>query len=250
MTEKVSIITPCYNSAPFIAQTIRSVLAQTYSNWEMIIVDDHSSDGTSEIVHEFCKKDSRIKFYRLEQNTGSATEPRNMGIRLATGRYIAFLDSDDLWEPSKLEEQLPLFQQNNVAIVYANYEKIDEAGVRCNRFVVAPLMRTYRQLLRGNVIGCLTGVFDTKKVGKMYFISVGHEDYVLWLSILKKGFIAVNTNSYLAQYRVRKQSLSSNKIKAFSWVWNIYVRVEKLGYLKSSYYFANYACRAVYKFLK
>ena len=250
MTDKVSIITPCYNAARFISLAIESVLSQTYPYWEMIIVDDHSEDNTQEIVANYCKQDHRIKYIRLEKNSGSATEPRNRAIREATGRFIAFLDSDDLWKPQKLKKQLPFFNSPNIAIVYSDYEKIDEKGNYNNRIIYAPTSQTYRQLLYGNVIGCLTGIYDTQKTGKCYFSSVGHEDYVLWISILRKGYLAVNARRCLAAYRITTNSLSSNKLKAFSWVWNIYVNIENLGYFRSSYYFINYAFRAIFKFIK
>lgn len=250
MKDIVSIIIPCYNSAHFICETIESVLGQTYSNWEMIIVDDFSTDNTEEIVKTYVAQEHRIRFIRLEKNSGSATEPRNRGIQEAKGRFIAFLDSDDIWKPEKLEKQLPLFDNPKVAIVYSDYEKIDEASKYAGRRIYASESRTYRQLLLGNVIGCSTVIYDAEKMGKHYFISAGHEDYILWLSILKKGFLAINTQSCLAEYRVRTHSLSSNKLKASLWVWNIYVNIEKLGYLRSIYYFTNYAIRSFGKYLK
>lgn len=250
MEDIVSIITPCYNSARYISNTIESVLNQTYPYWEMIIVDDSSRDNTREVIEEYCKQDSRIRLICLEKNSGSATVPRNRAIEEAKGRFIAFIDSDDLWKEDKLEKQLTFFDDSNVAIVYSNYEKIDELGNRCGRVIMAPKSSTYRQLLFGNVIGCSTAVYDTLKTGKLYFLNEGHEDYILWLSILKKGYLAVNSQSCLVAYRVRKNSLSSNKLKVLSWSWNIYKNVEKLGYLRSSFYFINYAFRGILKYVK
>ena len=250
MKDKVSIITPCYNSARFISKTIESVLNQTYPYWEMIIVDDCSHDNTKEVVEQYCKLDSRIRLLCLEKNSGSATIPRNKAIEEAEGRFIAFIDSDDLWKPEKLERQLPFFNTSNIAVVYSNYEKIDESGNRYGRVILAPKSCTYHQLLCGNVIGCSTGVYDTLKTGKHFFVSEGHEDYILWLSILKKGYLAVNTQSCLAEYRIRKSSLSSNKIKVLPWVWNIYMNIEKIGYFRSAFYFINYAFRGIFKYIK
>lgn len=158
--------------------------------------------------------------------------------------------ADDLWKPEKLERQLPFFNTSNIAVVYSNYEKIDESGNRYGRVILAPKSCTYHQLLCGNVIGCSTGVYDTLKTGKHFFVSEGHEDYILWLSILKKGYLAVNTQSCLAEYRIRKSSLSSNKIKVLPWVWNIYMNIEKLGYFRSAFYFINYAFRGIFKYIK
>lgn len=246
----VSIITPSYNSSAFIEQTIESVLAQTYEDWEMLIVDDCSTDTSAAIIKQYAKKDVRIRYLKTKHPSGSPCEPRNIGIRNAQGRYIAFLDSDDRWLPDKLEEQLHLFEDAATAIVYSDYEKMTEAGERENRIVRAPAEADYKRLLSGNVIGCLTAVYDTAKVGKVYFPEHSHEDYILWLSILKRGYIAKNTNTVTALYRVRSRSVSSNKLKALSWQWSIYVNVEQTGYLKAMYYFAHYACKAFLKMLK
>lgn len=246
----VSIITPCYNAALYLAQAINSVLAQTYREWELLIVDDCSTDGSYELIQKFASWDTRIKYFRTDFPSGSPTLPRNIGVKHAKGRFIAFLDSDDIWLPDKLKQQIPLFEQNNVAIVYANYEKITDDGIRSGRLIKAPIKTDYKNMLYENVIGCLTAVYDVKKVGKIYFPNVRHEDFIVWLDILKKGFIAVNTNTVLALYREQKNSLSANKFKAFSWTWNIYRNVEHLNVIKSCYCFCHYAIRAGLKYLK
>ena len=247
----ISIVTPCYNADAYIAETINSVLAQTYKDWEMIIVDDCSTDQSSTIIHEFTKIDHRIKYFKTSEPSGSPTKPRNIGIQNSKGRYIAFLDSDDLWLPEKLEEQMKLFDKyEDTAIVFSFYEKISETGVRENRVVKAPLCVTYKSLLHGNVIGNLTGIYDSAKVGKCYFLSAGHEDYILWLSILKKGYLARACPSVLALYRVRDNSVSANKLKAMYWTWQIYLDIEQLGYLKSLYYFLSYAFKSFMKSLR
>lgn len=246
----VSIITPCYNSSAFIRQTIESVLNQSYSNWELIIIDDCSNDNSESIILKYVKLDSRIKYLKTDKSSGSPVEPRNIGIKNAIGRYIAFLDSDDLWLSTKLEEQLKLFDNKYVAVVYSNYEKINEDGKRESRIVIATEETNYKSLLKSNVIGNLTGIYDTSKVGKVYCSNIKHEDYVLWLSILKKGFIAKNTNTVTALYRVRNNSVSSNKLKALTWQWNILRNVEKLPLYKSIYYYAYYAITALRKVLK
>ena len=243
----ISIITPCHNAQATIKETINSVLSQTYRDWELIIIDDCSTDNSATIILDFVKNDSRIKYLKTEAPSGSPTLPRNIGIENATGRYIAFLDSDDAWLPDKLEKQLRVFEDERVAIAFSDYEKMSEDGERNNRIVKAPLKVDYKQLLRGNVIGCLTAIYDTAKVGKMYFIPHTHEDYILWLSILKKGFVAVNTGTVEALYRVRRHSVSSNKWKVLSWQWDIYRNVEKVGLLKAMYYFAHYAYKAYRK---
>ena len=246
----VSIITPCYNASAFIEQTILSVQAQTYTDWEMLIVDDCSNDNSAEIIKRYADKDRRIKYLNTDRSSGSPVKPRNIGIENAKGRYIAFLDSDDVWFPDKLEKQLNLFHDKKVAVVYSNYEKMNENGERGNRIIKAPSETNYYDLLKGNVIGNLTGVYDTEKVGKVYCQNIHHEDYILWLSILKKGFIAKNTNTVTALYRVRNNSVSSNKLKVLSWQWNILRNVENLPFYKSVYCFMCYAIKAILKAVK
>lgn len=243
----ISIIVPCYNSQAYIKQAIDSVRAQIYSDWELIIVDDCSTDNSAAIIQEYIRNDNRIKYLKTKKPSGSPTLPRNMGIEAAKGRFIAFLDSDDAWLPDKLEKQVKLFDDERVAIVFSDYEKMSEEGERNNRVIKAPMKVSYKQLLRGNVIGCLTAIYDTAKVGKMFFMQHTHEDYILWLSILKKGFVAVNTGTVEALYRVRRNSVSSNKLKVLSWQWDIYRNIEKTGLLKAMYYFAHYAYKAYRK---
>lgn len=250
MTPLVSIITPCYNSESFIALTIQSVLAQTFSRWEMLVIDDCSTDRSSVIVKDYEAKDSRIKYLKTVSPSRSPTQPRNLGIRAARGRYIAFLDSDDLWLPQKLEEQLENSDRNGVAIIFSNYEKINKDGTRSGRKVIAPSNVDYSCLLKGNCIGCLTGMYDTAKVGKMFFKNVRHEDYVLWLEILRKGYKAQNTNTVAALYRVGNLSVSSNKLKILSWQWNILRNEEHLPIYKAVYFYAHYAVRAFMKIMK
>lgn len=248
--QQVSIITPCYNSEKYISCTIESVRSQTYQDWEMLIIDDCSSDDSASIIQTYCAKDRRIKYLKTEKPSGGPTIPRNIGIRTATGRYIAFLDSDDCWLQTKLEEQIPFFEDDNVAIAFTNYEKITALGERQGRRIIAPASVDYHSLLKGNCIGCLTAVYDTAKIGKAYFPNVGHEDYALWLSILKKGYIAKNTETTGALYRIVEGSLSSDKLKVFKWSWHILRDIEQLSFFSSLYYFTNYAIRALMKYLK
>ena len=250
MNELVSIMTPSYNVEAFIARTINSVLLQTYSNWELLIVDDCSKDSSATIINDYVNKDKRIKYFKTEKASGSPVKPRNIAIEKAIGKYIAFLDSDDIWLPTKLEEQLKLFDDDKVAVVYSNYEKINEKGDRSNRIIKAPADVDYHNLLKSNVIGNLTGIYDTGKVGKVYCQNIHHEDYILWLSILKKGFIAKNTNTVTALYRVRDNSVSSNKLKVLSWQWNILRNVENISLHKAVFYFSTYVIKALMKAIK
>jgi len=250
MKDLVSIITPCFNAAKYIGQCIESVLAQSYTNWEMLIVDDCSTDDTVEIIQSYSIIDKRIRFYTTDYPSGGAAIPRNIGIQNAKGRYIAFLDSDDLWLPTKLEQQIPLFADPKIAIVYSNYEKIDADGNRKNRFVNSPPSTNYKCLLKRIAIGCLTGIYDSTKVGKVYLKKIGHEDYVLWLSILKQGYSAQNTNTVTALYRQQKNTVSGNKLRVLKWTWNIYRHVENLNFCMSVYCFLNYCVRSGIKFLR
>lgn len=247
MSIEVSIIMPVYNTEAFLAESIESVLAQTYREWELLIVDDGSTDGSVFLIKAFTERDPRIKYLKMDIHSGSPALPRNIGIKYAQGRYIAFIDSDDMWLPDKLEKQVELFGDPRAAVVYCDYERIAEDGRRAGRIVRAPGLIGYGQLLLGNVIGGLTGVYDTHKVGKVYQLSHPHEDYIMWLSILKRGFVARSTQTVGALHRVRRRSVSSNKLKALSWQWDIYRHVEKLGLVKSVYCFMHYAYKAFKK---
>ncbi len=243
----VSIIMPMHNSARHIGEAITSVLKQTYANWELIVVDDMSTDNSVEIVEQLAQCDPRIHLFSNTKHLGMPSAPRSMGVANANGQYIAFLDSDDCWLPNKLEEQIPLFADPTVAIVYSNYEKISEDGQRTGRKVTAPPQTDYVQMLHGNIIGNLTGIYDRLKVGTIAIPDVHHEDYAMWLSILKKGFAGKNTNTFNALYRTVESSVSSNKWRILTWQWHIYRRTERLSLLKSAYYYMHYAINAYRK---
>ncbi|MDR0660900.1 MAG: glycosyltransferase [Prevotellaceae bacterium] len=250
MNDKVSVITPCYNSDSFIAEAIDSVINQTYSNWEMLIVDDCSNDNSAAVIASYREQDDRIKYFKTDAPSGSPSLPRNIATENASGQYIAFLDSDDTWFPTKLEKQVKLLKNNDTAIAFSSYEKISEDGRRSNRIVKAPAATSYKKLLRGNVICLSSAAYDSEKVGKQYFQKIGHEDYVFWLAILKKGFIARNTKSVETLYRICESSISSNKLKTMAWQWNIYKNIEKIGFFGRLYNFTCYAFKALLKSLK
>ena len=185
----VSIITPAYNAADYIVETIESVLAQTYTSWEMLIVNDCSQDNTAEIVQSYAAKDKRIKLISLQQNSGAAAA-RNTAIQNAKGRYIAFLDSDDLWKKEKLQKQIEFMQQNGYAFTYTSYEHFKEVKENIQNQVQIPKSLNYKQALKGNKIGCLTVMLDRKQIANIHFTTQKHEDYILWLNILKQGWNA------------------------------------------------------------
>jgi len=247
MNNLVSIITPSYNSEKFISETIKSVLNQTYDNWEMIIVDDCSSDNSNEIIKEYSKKDGRIKLIKLEKNSGPAVA-RNRAIKEAKGRYIAFLDSDDLWMPNKLEKQVEFMKKNNLAFTYSSYYLIDEENHDIGLFN-APERISYRSMLKTCSVGCLTAIYDTNVLGKIYMPNIiKRQDYGLWLKILKIVGETKGIKEPLAFYRIRKNSVSSNKIKAAKYQWKIYRDVENLNLFKSFYYFIHYAYYGLKKY--
>jgi len=240
----VSIITPAHNSAQFISETIQSVLNQSISDWEMIIVDDYSTDNSVEIIQAFVEQDSRIKLIQLSENSGAAVA-RNTAIEAAQGRYIAFLDSDDLWLPDKLEKQLAFMQAHNYPFTYAAYDKIDENGQVFGHIGV-PDKVTYSDLLKTCSIGCLTAMYDTQYLGKVYMPLIRkRQDFGLWLKLLKKTDYAYGINETLAQYRVRTDSISANKANAAKFTWRLYREVEGLNLMKASYYFSHYAVRSL-----
>jgi glycosyltransferase involved in cell wall biosynthesis len=247
MNSLVSIITPSYKSEKFISQTIESVLAQTYQNWEMVIVDDVSPDNSNEVIKQYVKNDNRIKLIKLEKNSGPAVA-RNRAIEEAQGRYIAFLDADDLWKPNKLEKQLAFMDANELALSYSSYELIDEEGGSLGLFTTKEKV-TYEDLLKTCSIGCLTAIYDTKPIGKVYMPNIiKRQDYGLWLKILKKTNHAKGILEPLATYRILKNSVSSNKFKAAYYVWRLYRDVEKLNVYQSCYYFMHYAYNGLRKY--
>ena len=246
----VSIITPVYNAEEYILETILSVTTQTHRDWEMLLVDDCSTDDSASIIKKFVDKDKRIKYIKLDYPSGSPTKPRNLGISLAKGRYIAFLDSDDIWVEDKLESQLKLFDQNHIALVFSNYEKISEEGLSKNRFIIAPNFVDYHTLLKGNVIACSSCMWDSGLTGKLYFTNQGHEDFAMWLKILKNGFFGINTKKVHLKYRLRINSLSSNKLKAIVWTYNIFRKNESFCILNSIGYSAITLLKSFKKSLK
>ncbi len=236
MKELVSIITPNYNCKKYIASTIESVICQTYPYWEMIIVDDCSNDGSVEIIEKYIIKDNRIKLIKFKNNFGPAIA-RNTAIKEAKGRYIAFLDSDDLWYPEKLEKQIKYMNDKKCALSYSYYDVIDENNNRTNQIYKPKDKLSYCDLLKTCSIGCLTSIYDTKIVRKEYMpIIKKRQDYGLWLKILKKIDYAYCIKEVLATYRIRKGSISSNKLELIKYNWKLFREHEKLSIIKSFYY--------------
>ena len=244
--EKVSIIVPMYNAEKFIGKTIESVLAQTYQNWEMLIMNDVSTDNSLAIVSLYAKKDERIKIVNTEKNVG-VVKGRNFLIDLASGKYIAFLDADDYWHNEKLEKQIKFMKEKNASISCTEYTRVKENEEKINDVIIKEEI-SYNDMLKNNYLGCLTVIYDAKKIGKRYFKELEkNEDYVLWLEIVKDVNTIYGLKENLAYYRVLDNSRSSNKVKTAKVRWEIYRKIEKLPLLKSIYYFMHYAVRAVLK---
>lgn len=243
----VSIITPSYNSAKFIKQTADSVLAQSYKDWEMLIVDDCSTDNSVKIINQIINQDERIKLIQLNKNSGQAIA-RNTAIKQATGRYIAFLDADDLWLPEKLEQQIQFMADNNLGFTYCSYNIIDEKNNSLGVFITKSQI-TYTTMLKTCDVGCLTAIYDTDILGKVYMDNVvKREDYGLWLKILKMSVPVKGMLEVLATYRIHKNSVSSNKIIVSKYQWKIYRDIESLGLFRSIYYFIQYAYYGIIKY--
>lgn len=247
MTPLVSIIMPSYNAERFIAQSIESVLAQTYDNWELLITDDGSSDKTVDVVKEYCDKDKRINLLDPKRHHGIAVT-RNLSIERSKGRFVAFLDSDDIWKSDKLEKQVGYMLDNDVAFTYSSYEIIDEHGNLKNKTVPDAGIMSYKKYLRNTIICCGTVMLDRLKVGDFQTPIIDtSEDMSLWLSIMKKGFDAYPVPGPLHQYRITPGSASSNKIKAASDVWRVYRKIEKLSWIMAAANFLCYSFNAVIK---
>lgn len=229
----VSIVTPAYNSAQFIGVAIDSVLGQTFTDWELLVVNDGSSDRTQSIVTGYSKKDKRIKLLNNATSQGAGVS-RNLATKEAKGNYIAFLDADDKWKPKKLEKQLKLFKETNAAVCFSSYELMNENGQAINTMVEALDRVSYQKQLRCNYIGNLTGIYDVKKLGKIYMPEIPkRQDWVLWLKAIEKGGDAIGIKESLAFYRVRKDSISSNKWRLIKHNFNVYRKVLKFGWIKS-----------------
>lgn len=243
----VSVIMPCYNMERFIADTIQSVLRQTFTFWELCVVDDASTDGTAEIIKSLQNQDNKIRFTSKPKHSGIA-DTRNQCIRMAQGRFLAFLDSDDVWHPEKLEKQLQFMTERNIGFSYSSYDCIDEAGNPLNKIVKSAGNLNYEAYLRNTIIGCSTVVLDKTIVGEVFVPDFRtSEDAATWLNILKKGNLAYAIDQPLTSYRIRQHSASSNKLKASSDLWRVYRQNEKLPLFKALAYFSCYAFNAVKK---
>lgn len=238
---------PAYNSESFIKEAISSVLNQTYLNIELIICDDASTDNTIKIINDTVKLDNRVRIIQKTENSGVA-ETRNQAIKQAVGRYIAFLDSDDMWKPEKLENQIQFIKKFKCSVCYSSYGFININGDSLNK-KSAKIKETadYVSLLKDNFIGMLTVVIDRNKTGEIVFSTDRHEDLILWLNLAKNNLSLMGLNKSLAFYRVSGDSLSGNKKRAAAWRWAVYRKSERFNLLKSMWYMTFYAFNALVK---
>lgn len=247
MQALISIITPCFNAEKFIAQTIESVRNQTYSNWEMLIIDDCSTDKSKEIINSFTTTDTRIKLIELKENKGTAYA-KNQGLALAKGNFIAFIDADDVWLPQKLEKQMKVLMHTQAAICFTSYQLMDENSMLIQKVISAPPKVNLTKYLKTTIIGFSTSIINRQVTGEFSIMNLrSREDTQLWIHLLKQGHQATGINEVLTLYRVHANSLSANKFKSAVLVWNLYFRIEKLGFFKSAYFFSCYAMNALGK---
>lgn len=232
----VSVIMPTYNCGRFISESIASIQAQTYQNWEIEIVDDCSTDNTQEIVEKMMDEDCRIHYYRLKKNSGAAVA-RTEAMKRAQGEYMAFCDSDDIWMPDKLEKQLKFMNDNGYAFSCTSYEQIDEEGNSLNRIIKTVKKTNYNRLLLDCPVGNSTVVYNVEKMGKFAVPNIRkRNDDALWLQMLKKEKYIWGFQEILMKYRIRKNSISSNKLKVIKYHWILYRDIEHLSVIRSIFH--------------
>ncbi len=244
----VSIIMPAYNSERYIEEAIHSIQSQTFDNFELIVVDDCSSDSTCDIVEQMAQSDKRISLLRNEKNSGTACS-RNRALDSCRGDYIAFLDSDDVWHPDKLASQIERLRSESADIAYSSYAIIDVSGNKVKADYIVPDRVGYKQLQKENFIGCST-VMLTKAIAEKYrFISgFHHEDYVMWLQMLRDGYKAAGCREVLVSWRYVEDSRSFNKWNAAKSRWRIYRKCLGLPLAKSAVLIINYAIAGLKKY--
>lgn len=246
--ELVSIIVPVYNVEKYIVETMESVRRQSYPCWELLLVEDVSTDRTRQVIQDYLNRveDNRIRLICQPKNKGAA-HARNLGLLQAQGRYIAYLDADDLWEPKKLERELSFMREKNAAFAFTGYEFADENGRGLGKIVRVPETLSYREALKNTTIFTTTVMFDTARIDKslLEMPIIKSEDTALWWKVLKRGYTAYGLDENLVKYRRVGKTLSSNKLEAIRRIWNLYRRAEGMSILSSAWHFCFWAVRAV-----
>ena len=250
MSDLVSIIVPVYHAEQFIEETLDSVRAQSYENWELVLVVDGADDPTVPVIESYIrsKKEERIRLFVQEVNKGAA-HARNRGLAEARGRYISYVDADDIWKPDKIEKELAVMMEKEAAFVFSGYEFADESGKGTGKVVRVREVMEYRDALKNTTIFTSTVMFDTTKIEKDFLQMpiMKSEDTALWWKVLKAGYKAYGVDEALVYYRRPAKSLSSNKIEAVRRIWNLYRKAAGLNVLQSAYYFCFWAVTAVYR---
>lgn len=243
----VSVIMPAYNAEKYIEEAVRSVLSQTYTNWELLILDDGSTDRTVELAEKLSNADPRIRLLRDPQNMGVA-QTRNRGFDLAEGKWAALLDSDDVWHSDKLEKQLDAAQRSGADMIYCSYSMMDADGRKISDYIV-PERTNYAAMLEESVLSCST-VLLSRSIYSEYRFSTNyyHEDYALWLRLLRLGFTAFGCRDVLADYRILKGSRSNDKLRSARQRWLVYRKAEKLSFVRSVHAFAGYVRHGIAKY--
>lgn len=249
MTEDlVSIITPAYKAADVIEATIASVLAQTYPHWELLVTEDCGPDETREIVRRYAARDPRIKLIEPKQNGGPAAA-RNHSLDAARGRWLAFLDSDDLWLPDKLSRQIDFHRRSDDAVIsFTGFRRISADASRTGAYIAVPDQMTYRRLLGNTAIATSTVIVDRRLSGTFHMKATYYDDFACWLELLRNGSTAVGLDEDLMRYRVMDASVSRDKKNSAVQVWKTYRNVEGIDIFRSSWYFASYALKAWRKY--
>lgn len=248
MDELISIIVPVYNVEKYIVETMECVRAQTYPHWELLLVEDCGTDGTLDVITGYMeeKQDERIRLIRQPSNQGAA-RARNRGLKEAQGRYIAYLDADDLWVPDKLEKEVRFMEEKQAAFAFTGYEFADANGVGTGKVVRVPETLNYKQALSNTTIFTTTVMFDTTRISKelLEMPIIKSEDTALWYKVLRNGYVAYGLDENLVKYRRVGKSLSSNKLEALRRIWNLYRKAEGLNIVQSAYHFCFWAWNAV-----
>lgn len=246
--EMISVIVPVYHVENYIVETMECVRRQTYPNWELLLIEDCGGDRCAELIREYIEKtgEERIRLICQPANMGAAAA-RNRGLEEAGGRYIAYLDADDLWEPDKLEKQLTFLHKKQAAFTFTGYEFADEEGKGTGKVVRVPEHLNYKEALKNTTIFTSTVMFDSSRLPKekLQMPIMKSEDTALWWRILREGTIAWGLDENLVKYRRAGRSLSSNKLEAIRRIWNLYRKAEGMGVLSSAYHFCFWAVRAV-----
>ncbi len=242
----VSIITPAYKALAFVGEAIRSVQAQDFADWEMLVVDDGSPDGTAAEVDRYAAADPRVKLIR-QPNAGPAMA-RQAALDVATGRYVAFLDSDDYWLPGKLGRQLEFMAARDAAVSFTRFRRINQDGSQLGHLISIPDWLDYRGLLCNTALATSTVIVDRERTGPFRMTNTYYDDYALWLNLLKRGHVAHGLQEDLMRYRVLSQSVSRNKGKSARMVWRTYRETERLSPPVAAWCFAHYALNAWRKY--